>query len=276
MGLWGLLAMGLLSSCGKDESKSKEDYTETAFGMKMEMVYVKGGEFLMGATAEQESEAEEDEYPVRNISLSSYHIGKYEVTQAQWQAVMGTSLAAQRDSIEPEWDFVGEGDNYPMYYVSWEDASKFCQKLSEKTGKKYVLPTEAMWEYAARGGAHRTGTKYAGSDLVDEVAWYYNNSCDTLDVTDPNYGTHPVGRKKANALGLCDMSGNVWEWCSDLFGLYDENDTHNPQGSGWGASRALRGGAWDFEAVDCRVSNRINEDPAYADFFIGFRVAMIP
>lgn len=276
MGLWGLLAMGLLSSCGKDESKSKEDYTETAFGMKMEMVYVKGGEFLMGATAEQESEADTDEYPVRNISLSSYHIGKYEVTQAQWQAVMGTSLAAQRDSIEPEWDFVGEGDNYPMYYVSWEDASKFCQKLSEKTGKKYVLPTEAQWEYAARGGEYRTASMYSGSDNLDEVAWYDKNSNEDLEVTDPNYGTHPVGLKKANALGIHDMSGNVFEWCSDYYGDYDEADNLNPQGPTLGVDRVLRGGAWDFPDTYSRVANRVDENPAYADFFIGFRVAMIP
>lgn len=275
MGLLGLLAMGLMASCGKDgkteesyqpvEPALQEDYTETAFGMNLEMVYVKGGEFKMGATAEQGDDANWDEQPVRNVKMDSYHIGRYEVTQAQWRAIMGDD--------DPVYSYdKGKGDNYPVYYVSWGMAKEFCDKLSEKTGKKYILPTEAMWEYAARGGVHKTKTKYAGSDDFDEVAWTRENSY-LVDIKQ----THPVGEKKANALGLYDMSGNVWEWCSDLYTMaYDENDDHNPQGAVEGENRSVRGGSWMDAANLCRVSSRTSGLPESRRGTGGFRVAVLP
>ncbi len=164
-------------SCRKDgtffvprEPELQEDFMETAFGLNMEMVYVVGGEFVMGATMEQEDDAWEDEKPVRGILLDGFHIGKYEVTQAQWKAVMGTTLEEQRKKAGMEWSPAGKGDDHPMYYVSWTEAQEFCKSLSKKTGKKYMLPTEVMWEYAARGGIKSRHYKYAGSNELDEVA----------------------------------------------------------------------------------------------------------
>lgn len=220
-GLGTLLALGMMVSCEpeNENESSLKDYTETAFGMNLEMVYVKGGTFEMGATEEQEDDAFFEEYPVRTIRLDGYYIGKYELTQAQWRAVMGTSLREQRDKANPAWGIYGEGDNYPMGYVSWEEAQAFCKKLSEQTGKRYILPTEAQWEYAARGGNKSRHYKYAGSNDIGEVAWYKENSND-VGSGHPDYGSHPVGTKKANELGCYDMSGNVFEWCSDWADRY--------------------------------------------------------
>lgn len=270
MSLLGLFAVSLLASCnnnGKDKGKDdsftakepelKEDYVEEALGVNMDMVYVKGGIFNMGATIEQGNDASSNENPVRTIWIDGYHIGKYEVTQAQWRAVMGKDVEGYTYNR-------GEGDDYPIYYVRKEEAQEFCQKLSEATGKKYVLPTEAMWEYAARGGVHLTKTKYAGSNDLDEVAWYNGNS---------ESATHPVGSKKANALGIYDMSGNVQEWVSDKFSYsYDEKDKYNPQNTE-GASDVARGGSWDKDAKSCRVSFRKLVSGRDSD--LGFRVAVL-
>lgn len=273
--LWSLLSLGLLASC-EPEQKEKpsnsgnttgSEYTVTAFGINMKMVYVDSGTFRMGATEEQGENTFTDEYPVRTIHLDGYYIGKYEVTQAQWMAVMGTSLRDQRDKANPAWSLLGEGDNYPMGYVNWTEAQEFCQKLSEATGKKFVLPTEAQWEYAARGGNKSQHYKYAGSDDIDDVAWYKGNSFN---------GTHPVGMRKANELGCYDMSGNVMEWCSDWYDIYDINDTDNPQGPADGSSRIHRGGSWYWDAWNLRVSIRAS-DPDDGRFFdVGFRVVLLP
>ncbi len=271
----GLLTMGLLASCNKEEKayepiepELKEDYTETAFGMNLEMVYVKGGEFTMGFTKEQgwnDLPSSTIKKLTRKTKLDSYHIGKYEVTQAQWKAVMGT---------EPSYF---KGDNLPVEQVSWEDAQAFCQKLSEATGRKYVLPTEAQWEYAARGGVHKTKTMYAGSNDIEDVAWYGENSY-ALGYSHPDYGTHLVGTKKANALGIYDMSGNVGERCSDWYNMdrYDKADDLNPQGPADGLFRVERGGCWCYFAGDCRVSSRSFGYPDIRDYRVGFRVAVLP
>ena len=272
--LWGLLALGLLISCDPEKEDpsvdsdytAKSDYTETAFGLNMKMIYVKGGTFRMGATEEQGADAYNSEYPVRNIHLTGYHIGKYEVTQAQWKAVMGTSLREQRDKANPAWGIYGEGDSYPMNYVSWEEAREFCQKLSEATGKRYILPTEAQWEYAARGGNKSRHYKYAGSNDIDEVAWYKENG-DNI--------SHPVGTKKANELGCYDMSGNVMEWCSDWATLYFENDTINPMGALNGSYRIHRGCSWNNDARLLRVSHRAWDTATGRFYDVGFRVACI-
>lgn len=240
----------------KDEKKAEADYTVTILGLNMEMVYVEGGEFEMGATEEQGNDVKTDEKPVRKVKIDGYHIGRYEVTQVQWKAVMGTEPSAFK------------GDNLPVENVSWLEAREFCQKLSEETGKKYVLPTEAQWEYAARGGNKSQHYKYTGSNDVDVVAWYKDNSGDK---------TQPVGTKKVNELGIYDMSGNVKEWCSDWYNKYNANDTDNPQGdeSGHVDVRVVRGGDWGDAAHYCRVSARYKATPLYHSNGLGFRVACL-
>ncbi|MDE5610296.1 MAG: SUMF1/EgtB/PvdO family nonheme iron enzyme [Bacteroidales bacterium] len=236
----------------RNEYQEKSDYTITTYGLDMEMVYVEGGTFEMGATEEQGSDTFDDEKPVRTVKLGSYHIGKYEVTQAQWKAVMGT---------EPSYF---KGDNLPVENVSWKEAQEFCKKLSDATGRKYVLPTEAQWEYAARGGNKSQHFKYAGSNNINDVAWYKINS---------NSKTHSVGGKKANELGIYDMSGNVWEWCSDWYASYDESNVDNPQGAVNGVEHVDRGGCWCDLASNCRVSSRDQDNPDLRAADLGFRVA---
>ena len=251
-------------------------YMETE--LDLGMVYVEGGFFEMGATPEQGEDAYENEKPVRNIRLDSYYIGKYEITQAQWTAVMGTSLEEQMIlADEFNYGILGSGSEYPMYYISWEDAKQFCDKLSEATGKKYMLPTEAQWEYAARGGNKSRHFRYSGSDDVDEVAWYENNSGIQSHLVE----SHPVGLKEANELGIYDMSGNVWEWCSDWYDAsYDEKETENPQGPDKSiyptANHVTRGGCYMYNAENCRAAFRFSEYPDLRNYYIGFRVVMMP
>ncbi len=233
-----------------------EDFIETVYGINMKMVYVEGGDFLMGGTSEQGGDIDNDEKAVRRVSVDSYYIGAFEVTQGQWEKVMGTNPSNFR-----------KGADYPVERVSWEDAQAFCQELSRKTGKTYCLPTEAQWEYAARGGHKNEGTKYSGSWSIDAVAWYSGNS---------GQSTHPVGTKRPNVLGLYDMSGNVWEWCSDWYGDYRTYDTRNPTGASSGTYRVTRGGSWSVNARDCRVSYRSSGTPDYRGSRIGFRVVLLP
>ncbi len=215
------------------------------------MVRVEGGTFTMGATSEQGSPYI-DEKPTHQVTLSTYYIGKYEVTQAEWQAVMGTNPS----------DF--KGDNLPVECVSWDDCQEFIRKLNELTGKQFRLPTEAEWEYAARGGNLTQGYKYAGGDEVDSVAWTAENSG----------RTHPVGLKRPNELGLYDMSGNVWEWCQDWYGDYSNASQTNPQGPGSGYNRVLRGGGWLNVAQCCRLSCRRNFGPGMRGIDCGLRLAL--
>lgn len=244
-----------------------QDFIETALGLNMKMVYVEGGEFLMGATAEQGMESDRDERPAHRVKLNSYYIGECEITQEEWAKVMGTSVQQQAAKANLA-TFRGIGPDYPMYYVSWEDAKAFCQELSRVTGKTYRLPTEAQWEYAARGGKKADGTKYSGSGSIDAVAWYGNNS---------KSSTHPVKSKQANGLGIYDMSGNVWEWCSDWYApSYNISSTNNPSGTVVGSHRVLRGGSWYYSARSCRVSSRSYTTPGYRSYLSGFRVVMIP
>ena len=226
-------------------------YTDPLAG---EMVYVKGGTFTMGCTPEQQNECDEDENPAHQVKLGNFYIGKYEVTQAQWKAVMGADN-------NPSWF---KGDNLPMENVSWNDAQTFISKLNEKTGVNYRLPTEAEWEYAARGGNRSKGYRYSGSNTADEVAWYEDNSEGT---------THPAGIKKANELGIHDMSGNVWEWVNDWYADYGDGRQADPQGLSWGSYRVYRGGSWIFFARDVRVSNRSNISPGMSMRTVGFRLA---
>ena len=220
----------------------------------IEMVYVKGGTFTMGATAEQGSDAYSNEKPTHSVTLSDYYIGKYEVTQAQWKAIMGTNPSNCK------------GDNLPVENVSWNDIQEFSTKLNAQTGKKFRLPTEAEWEYAARGGNQSKGYKYSGSNKISEVAWYGDNS---------NSKTHPVGQKTPNELGVYDMSGNVWEWCQDRWGSYSSSSQTNPTGPSSGSIRVLRGGGWYSIARYCRVSLRNCYSPDFRSDYYGFRLACL-
>ncbi|MGM9843306.1 MAG: formylglycine-generating enzyme family protein [Muribaculaceae bacterium] len=221
-----------------------------ANGVEFEMVKVPGGTFTMGGTAEQGSEADDDEIEIHSVTLSGYYIGKYEVTQAQWKAIMGNN---------PSWF---KGDNLPVENVSWDDCQTFIRKLNQLTGKKFSLPTEAQWEYAARGGKSG-GTKYSGSNTIEDVAWY-----------DGNRGTHPVGTMDANSLGIYDMSGNVYELCQDWYGYYSSASQTNPTGPDSGSFRVYRGGSWYDFARYCRVSNRCNCAPDEKSKDIGFRLCL--
>ncbi len=244
-----------------------QDFTETAFGINMRMIYVEGGTFTMGCTSEQGGECDNDESPNRQTTVSSYYIGMLEVTQSQWEKVMGTSIYQQQSKAGGS-NTYGVGSDYPMYYVSWEEAKEFCARLSRQTGKTYRLPYEAEWEYAARGGKKNEGTKYSGGWSIGDVAWYTGNSSSS---------THPCGTKRSNALGLYDMSGNVWEWCEDWYASqYLQYDNNNPKGASSGSGRVNRGGGWLNDAEICRVSNRGNNSPSYRYFDLGFRVVLVP
>ena len=225
-------------------------------GVEFKMIKVEGGTFSIGATSEQSSDAYDNEYPVHSVTISDYYIGETEVTQELWQAVMGSN---------PSWF---KGDNQrPVERVSWNDCQKFIKKLNQLTGKEFRLPTEAEWEYAARGGKYSKDYvyKYSGSKNADEVAWYSYNS---------RGETHPVKTKKANKLGLYDMSGNVWEWCNDWYGSYQSNSQINPTGPSKGERRVLRGGSWNYGDRIVRVSNRGSNTPGRSLSHHGLRLAL--
>lgn len=217
------------------------------------MVYVDGGTFTMGATYEQGSDAWDDEKPTHRVTLSSFYIGKYEVTQAEWKAVMGNNPSYFK------------GDNLPVESVSWDDCQTFIRKLNALTGKTFRLPTEAEWEFAARGGNHSRGCKYSGSDYIGSVAWYDGNS---------GSKTHPIGQKSPNELGLYDMSGNVWEWCQDWYGSYSSSSQTNPTGAFSGSYRVRRGGSWCSYARCSRVSFRHSYTPGLSNYDLGLRLVL--
>ena len=247
----------------KNKNRNNNSYNEQTFrvkGVEFKMIKVEGGTFRMGATSEQGSDAYDDEKPVHSVTLSDYYMGETEVTQELWVAVMGSNPS------------YFEGDNQrPVESVSWNACQKFIKKLNRLTGKEFRLPTEAEWEYAARGGKYSKDYvyKYSGSNNADEVAWYDDNSGRT------NSGrTYPVKTKKANKLGLYDMSGNVWEWCNDWWGCYQSNSQTNPTGPSEGESRVLRGGGWCYFDMGVRVSRRDYLTPGYRHIIIGLRLAL--
>ncbi len=225
----------------------------TVNGVSFEMVRVEGGTFRMGATSEQEDEVDSNEKPVHSVTLSSYYIGKTEVTQALWQAVMGSNPSNYK------------GSDLPVECVSWNDCQEFIQKLNRLTGRNFRLPTEAEWEFACRGGNNSRGYKYSGSNNLDSVAWYDDNS---------DGQTHPVATKAPNELGIYDMSGNVWEWCGDWYANYTSNSQSNPSGPQSGSRRVFRGGGWGNFVRNCRSSNRINYFPTYRISYLGLRLAL--
>ena len=239
----------------KEQSSTEPVVTETITvnGVSFKMVAVGGGTFTMGATSEQGSDAYSDESPTHSVTLSDFAIGETEVTQELWKAVMGSNPS------------YFSGTNLPVETVSWYDCQTFISKLNNLTGKNFRLPTEAEWEYAARGGNKSKGYKYAGSHTLGDVAWYYGNSSSK---------THPVKQKQANELGLYDMSGNVWEWCQDWYGSYGSSAQTNPTGPTSGYYRVIRGGSWISDARDCRVSSRGNTTPTNTYNFLGLRLAL--
>ena len=231
--------------------------TFTVNGVTFKMVAVKGGSFTMGATSEQGRYTDDDEKPAHKVTLSNYYIGETEVTQALWKAVMGSNPS----------DF--KGDNLPVETVNWNECQTFIQKLNSLTGKKFRLPTEAEWEYAARGGSKSKGYKYSGSNTIGDVAWYSSNSSDK---------THPVKTKQPNELGIYDMSGNVWEWCQDWYSssYYSSAPSNNPTGPTSGSERVLRGGGWSNGAGDCRSSFRDIYSLEFSSNFRGLRLVLVP
>ena len=257
---------------------AQEMKTFTVNGVSFNMVYVQGGTFQMGAQNENpnganyDSEASSWEQPVHSVTLSDYYIGETEVTQELWEAVMGTNIEQQQKTDTYDYGLFGVGSTYPMYYISWEDCQEFVEKLNQLTGKNFSLPTEAQWEYAARGGNKSRGYKYSGSNTIDEVAWYCGNAMG-VDLSSSDYGTHRVGTKLPNELGLYDMSGNVYEWCSDWDGDYSTSSQTNPTGPTTGSDRVLRGGGWGNGARGCRVAYRVNGDSDYRRSTDGFRLA---
>lgn len=286
--LIAMLCMPVITSCSEGEedglianggnSTSIKPIDPIASISYDDMVYVEGGTFTMGATVEQWADAYSDEEPTHQVTLSSYYIGKYEVTQQLWEYVMsysgraanGSTMTAYASDVwlgsnNPSSEY-GKGDYYPAYYVSYEDiVNIFLPRLNKITGKTYRLPTEAEWEYAARGGNKSNGYKYSGSNTIGNVAWYYENSGDK---------THPVGTEQANELGIYDMSGNVYEWCSDWYGRYPSTSQTNPTGPSEGSYRVYRGGSWSDDAESCRVSNRDYDTPSYRSRYLGFRVTL--
>lgn len=228
------------------------NHTFTVNGVQFTMVEVGGGTFTMGATSEQGSDAWDEEKPAHEVTLSDYYIGQTEVTQALWEAVMGSNPSDSK------------GGNLPVERVSWDDCQVFIQKLNQLTGKQFRLPTEAEWEYAARGGRKSRGYKYAGGNNIDSVAWCDGNSGNE---------THPVATKQANELGIYDMSGNVLEWCSDWCGDYTSSSQSDPQGSSSGSFRVIRGGCYYNFARNCRVSYRISNTLDYRCGYLGLRLS---
>jgi formylglycine-generating enzyme required for sulfatase activity len=209
---------------------------------------VEGGTFAMGCTSEQGNDCVDDEKPARLVTVGDFRIGRYEVTQRQWKAVMGNNPSHFK------------GDDLPVEQVSWDEVQDFIRRLNEQTGKRYRLPTEAEWEYAARGGNRSNRYKYSGSNNASDVAWFYENS---------GRSTHKVGTKEPNELGLYDMSGNVWEWCQDWYGSLQTN----PGGPSSGSARVLRGGSWYSEAQLARSALRRRVGPDSRGGSFGFRLA---
>ena len=218
---------------------------ENICDLNMRMIFVKGGTFTMGTPGSNEEHL---------VTLDSFYIGETEITQAQWRAVMGSNPS----------EFVG--DSHPVDHISWADAQAFCQKLSQLTGKRYTLPTEAQWEYAARGGDKSKGFKYSGSNNIDEVAKYGSISDGHLNVKS----------LKPNELGIYDMSGNVWEWCSDWYGSIGSWPETNPRGPHSGTKRVVRGGSWSRDAGGCTVSYRGVNTPQHRGSSYGLRVVCLP
>ena len=225
------------------------------------MIPVEGGTFMMGATSEQGSDGNGRERPVHQVTLSSFYIAQTEVTQALWRAVMNDNPSYFGDPQQP------------VESVSWEDCQIFIATLNSLTGMVFRLPTEAEWEFAARGGNESMGYKYAGGNDPTSVAWYSYNESWELRGTG-HHGPHNVATRSPNELMLYDMSGNVHEWCQDWYGDYSRKALTDPAGPANGTARVYRGGSWYFDEWFCRVSFRNSFSPTYRSYGIGLRLAL--
>ena len=236
----------------------------TVNGVSFTMVPVEGGKFTMGVDMQEviDGNANGDEMPAHEVTLAPYSIGQTEVTQELWNAVMGTNPSGFNDNPQR-----------PVEQVSWDDCQEFIARLNAITGKEFRLPTEAEWEFAARGGNKSHAYPFAGGENLDDVAWYYENSY-AMGAGHPDYGTHPVATKHANELGLYDMCGNVFEWCQDWYGEYPQEAQVNPEGPGDGNRHVTRGGSWFSPVRDCRVTFRNYEAPGSRSYSLGFRLAL--
>lgn len=239
-----------------EPTPEKGNRTFNVRGVEFTMVYVEGGTFMMGT--EEWDGNDVDLYwkgmPVHQVTLSDYYIGETEVTQALWKVVMESNPSKFKND-----------DNRPVETVYWNDCQEFIGRLNEITGENFCLPTEAQWEFAACGGNYSKGYKYSGSNDLDAVAWYIENS---------DKRTHPVGTKQANELGIYDMSGNVYEWCQDWYGNYSSTAVTDPTGPSSGSLRVYRGGSWDLYAIYFRCAYRNGSTPANAHKELGLRLAL--
>ena len=218
--------------------------------VEFDMVYVEGGTFCMGTT---DLDADPDEQNVRSVEVEDFYIGRYEVTQAEWVAVMKKNPS------------IFKNDRFPVECVSWNDAQLFVKRLNEKTGRSFRLPTMEEWEYAAQGGKNGKIHRYAGSDTLANVGWNVDNSGET---------THCVGSLRPNALGIFDMTGNVHEWCDNMFdSIYYINDTLMSKEYDYSYVRVFKGGSWASYAKHCRLSNNNYNCVEFRNFTIGFRLA---
>ena len=233
------------------------------------MVKVESGTFYMGAQNDSviynnyDENATNLESPVHEVTVSEFHINKYEVTQSLWEAIMGKHND-KNDEFDQWEDRFGKGDNYPAYRISFKDVETFIGKLNESTGLNFALPTEAQWEYAARGGASTNYTLYAGGDNVLEYAWIDQNSDKCSE----------IGKKTPNTLGLYDMSGNVWEMCQDWYYDYTADAVENPIGEAYTGYHVYRGGSWNTNAQSARVTARSKQGIHYRDYNTGFRLVL--
>ena len=253
-GLFAAVAVVLCILWGISSSEKRETGYSNGIlkvnGIEYPMVYVPGGSFMMGC---DDSDAGNYTKPVHRVTLSSYHIGKYEVTQELWEAVMGSNPSYFK------------GSRRPVECVPWDDCQTFIRRLNSLTGQNFKLPTEAQWEFAASGGNSSNGYKYSGSSYIDNVAWYDDNSGDR---------THDVGTKSPNELGIYDMSGNVYEWCSDWYDSYSICSVTNPSGPSSGVRRVIRGGSWVGDAGYCLVSDRTDYAPSDRTDDLGLRLCL--
>ncbi|MBR4803215.1 MAG: formylglycine-generating enzyme family protein [Bacteroidales bacterium] len=245
-------------SCEKNELVVPEEPTEDLFfnvnGVSFRMVKVEGGQFRMGNEGFLFNVVE-DEIPTHNVSLSSFYIGETEVTQELWEALMedNPSIQSAEDRMR-----------CPVENVSWNDCQIFIERLNEYTGRVFALPTEAQWEFAARGGINNSEYEFSGSNDIEKVGWYENNSP----------APRPVKGKEANALKLYDMCGNVAEWCNDWYGIYSSSFQENPLGHHSGTKRVVRGGSWNSPEQDCRNTARDAHAQYYSCSYIGFRLVI--
>ena len=257
-----LILMTNLVVAQQPKLKPKKSPIITVKDVSFKMIYVVGGTFSMGGTYEQGRDQYYSE-PVHLVSLSTYYIGETEVTQELWKAVMGDNPSYFKD------------DQRPVEQVSWDDCQEFLRKLNEFTGLKFRLPTEAEWEFAARGGEKSKGYKYSGSNDIDAVAWYLGNSS-IKGKSSPDYGTHLVKTKKPNELGIYDMTGNVLEWCSDWYDKYTYKSQSDPQGPSTGTGRVRRGAGWTSILWSCPTSNRYHDTPDTRNNYLGLRLVLVP